>query len=126
MAGTPEQTSGQSAPRPPESPRWQLVPLLVTWLTSAVALMAAALVLPGVSVDDFRGALVIAAIVAVLNAVIPPLLAALRLPLTLVFGFVLVLAADALMLQAAADITNGCSRSTTSVGPFSPPSSWPP
>ena len=34
-------------------------------------------------------------IVAVLNAVIPPLLAALRLPLTLVLGFLLVLVADA-------------------------------
>ena len=37
-----------------------------------------------------------------LNAVIPPVLAALRLPLTLVLGFLLVLIADALILQLAA------------------------
>ena len=44
---------------------------------------------------SFWGALLVAAIVAALNAVIPPLLAALRLPLTLVLGFLLVLIADA-------------------------------
>ena len=44
------------------------------------------------------GRAVVAAIVAALNAVIPPVLAALRLPLTLVLGFLLVLVADALIL----------------------------
>ena len=38
---------------------------------------------------------------------IPPVLAALRLPLTLVLGFLLVLVADALMLIVAADVTDG-------------------
>ena len=42
-------------------------------------------------------------IVAALNAVIPPLLAALRLPLTLVLGFLLVLIADAADPQMAAE-----------------------
>ena len=44
-----------------------------------------------------------------LNAVIPPVLAAIRLPLTLVLGFLLVLIADALILQLAAElnITDG-------------------
>ena len=42
-------------------------------------------------------------VVAALNAVIPPILAAMRLPLTLVLGFLLVLIADALILQIAAD-----------------------
>ena len=64
--------------------------------------MAASWVLPGVDVKSFWGALLVAAIVAALNAVIPPVLAALRLPLTLVLGFLLVLIADALILQLAA------------------------
>ena len=42
-----------------------------------------------------------------LNAVIPPVLAALRLPLTLVLGFLLVLIADALILQATDALTDG-------------------
>ena len=65
--------------------------------------MVAAWILPGVHIESFWGALVVAAIVAALNAVIPPVLAALRLPLTLVLGFLLVLIADALILLIAAD-----------------------
>ena len=71
--------------------------------------MVAAWILPGVDIKSFWAALVVAAIVAALNAVIPPVLAALRLPLTLVLGFLLVLIADALILQLAgsADVTEG-------------------
>ena len=76
----------------------RLFPLLVSWLATGVALMVAAGILPGVHIDDFWGALLVAAIVAALNAVIPPVLAALRLPLTLVLGFLLVLIADAVIL----------------------------
>ena len=52
----------------------------------------------------FGGAVVVAAIVAVLNAVLPPVIAALRLPFTVAIGFLLVLALDAAMLLLAADI----------------------
>src|SRR4029077_14862196 len=63
-----------------------------------------------VSIDDFWGAMLVAAIIALLNAVIPPVLAALRLPFTLVLGFVLVLVADAVILRVAADVTDGVLR----------------
>jgi uncharacterized membrane protein YvlD (DUF360 family) len=69
--------------------------------------MVAAGILPGVSIDSFWGALVVAAIVTALNAII---LAALRLPLTLVLGFLLVLLADAAILRLAADLTDGILR----------------
>ena len=72
--------------------------------------MVAAGILPGVSIDNFFGALLIAAITAALNAIIPPLLAALRLPLTLVLGFLLVLFADAGILLIADDLTDGILR----------------
>ena len=45
--------------------------------------------------------------IAVLNAILPPLIAALRLPLMLVLGLLLVLIADALMLLAADRVTDG-------------------
>jgi uncharacterized membrane protein YvlD (DUF360 family) len=80
--------------------------LLVAWLISASALLVAASVLPGAAVNDFGGALAAAAAIAVLNAVVPPLLAALRLPLMLLTGLVLILVADALMLLAADSITS--------------------
>ena len=90
-----------------ESSRRRLFAVVVAWLATGVALMVAAGVLPGVGIDDFWGALVVAAIAAALNAVIPPVLAALRLPLTLVLGFLLVLFADAAILLVAADVTDG-------------------
>ena len=91
----------------PERPRWRPFPLVVSWLASGVAFMVAALLLPGVSIDGFWGALLVAAVVAVLNAVIPPVLAALRLPLTLVLGFLLVLFADAGILVLTDALTDG-------------------
>jgi uncharacterized membrane protein YvlD (DUF360 family) len=94
----------------PERPRWRLLPLVVSWLATGIAVMVAAGILPGVHIDDFLGALLVAAIVAALNAIIPPVVAALRLPLTLVLGFLLVLIADALMLLAAADLVDGVLR----------------
>ena len=100
----PESDYGQSTAWRPERPRLRLFPLLVSWLATGVALMVAAALLPGVDIGSFWGALLVAAIVAALNAVIPPVLAALRLPLTLVLGFLLVLIADALILLVAADL----------------------
>ncbi|HEX7309893.1 MAG TPA: phage holin family protein [Gaiellaceae bacterium] len=109
MPSDTAQTYGHSTSWQPERPRLKVFPLLVSWFATGVALMVAAWVLPGVDIESFWAALGIAAIVAVLNAVIPPVLAALRLPLTLVLGFLLVLIADALILQVAArlDVTDG-------------------
>ena len=103
-SSAPASDYGQSAAWRPERPRLRLFPLLVSWLATGVALMVAAALLPGVDIGSFWGALLVAAIVAALNAVIPPVLAALRLPLTLVLGFLLVLIADALILLVAADL----------------------
>jgi uncharacterized membrane protein YvlD (DUF360 family) len=88
-------------------PRLRVLPLLLAWILSALALLSAAWIVPGATVNDFRGALAAAAAIAVLNAVLPPLVAALRLPLMAVLGFLLVLVLDALMLLAADDLTDG-------------------
>jgi uncharacterized membrane protein YvlD (DUF360 family) len=107
MPSDQEPTYGRSTSWQPERPRLRLFPLLVSWIATGVALMVAAWILPGVDIKNFGGALIVAAIVAALNAVIPPVLAALRLPLTLVLGFLLVLIADALILQFTDRITDG-------------------
>jgi uncharacterized membrane protein YvlD (DUF360 family) len=91
----------------PQAPKLRLGRLLVTWVISALALLAAAAILPGASVEGFWGALLVAAVVAVLNAILPPLIAALRLPFTLVLGFLLVLSANAAMLLIADSLTEG-------------------
>ncbi len=106
---------GEGLTRRPERPRFRIVGLAVGWLISAAALLAAAAVLPGVSAPSWWGALVTAAVIAVLNALLPPIVAAIRLPYTLAAGFVLVLLLDAWMLQAAGDV-NGNAIQVDSFG----------
>jgi uncharacterized membrane protein YvlD (DUF360 family) len=110
MPTTTEPANGGTPAWQPVRPRRRLFPLIVSWLATGVALMVAAELLPGMHIDDFGGALLIAVIVAALNAVIPPVLAALRLPAMLVLGFLLVLIADAGILLLAADVTDGVLR----------------
>ena len=66
----------------PERPRFRLGQLVLGWLLGAVALLVATKLVPGASDSTFRTALAVAALVALFNAVLPPLVAALRLPFT--------------------------------------------
>ena len=86
-------------------PKFHPVRLVLSWLVSAAALFFAAWLVPHVEINTFLGALSTALVIAALNALLPPLVAALRLPFTLVLGFLLVLVLDALMLLAASAIT---------------------
>ncbi len=101
---TPPARYGERVVWEPGRPRFRPWRLAVAALTSATAVLVAAGLLPGVSVEGFRGALLVAVVVAVLNAVVPPLLAALRLPFTVVLGFLVVLLADAAMIWWASDL----------------------
>ena len=85
-------------------PRLKPLRLLVSWLLSAVALLVAASIVPHVDIPSFWGAVLVAAVVAIVNAVLPPILAALRLPFTLVIGFLGVLVIDAFALLFASDL----------------------
>ena len=93
---------GESVAWQPERPRFRPVRLILSWAVTAVALWFAAAILPGVDVGSTGSAFAVAAVVAALNAVLPPLLAALRLPFMVALGFILVLVVDALALQLAA------------------------
>ena len=79
----------------PTTPRLHPLRLIVSWIVAAVSVYVAAGLVAGVSIDNPAGAFLVAAVIAVVNAVLPPLIAALRLPFTLVSGFLLVLFADA-------------------------------
>src|SRR3984957_417910 len=96
---------GEAVEWSPTRPRLRLLRLVVSLLVGAVAIWVISWVLPGVHLNSFAGAVIVAAAVGVLNAVLPPVVAALRLPYTLVFGFLAVLALDAgiLLLVSAAD-----------------------
>jgi uncharacterized membrane protein YvlD (DUF360 family) len=88
--------------RHPAAPRRSLPAFLLAWIVAAAAVWVTAWLLPGVSLGHSSAAFVAAAAIALLNAVLPPVLAALRLPYMLIAGFLLVLAGDALVLLAAA------------------------
>jgi putative membrane protein len=91
----------------PARPRIRPFAVLLSWLLSALALLIAAEILPNASVNNFGGALVAVLAIAILNAILPPIVAAFRLPFMLLVGFGLVLVLDALMLLAADRITGG-------------------
>ena len=85
----------------PEKPRLRPARLLVAWLVNSASVWVAAAIVPGFSLEERGAAFVVAAAVAVFNALLPPLVAALRLPGTLALGFLAVLAVDALSLVLA-------------------------
>jgi len=105
MAGTPP--FGESVRWKPARPRFKPLKLVLSWLLSAVALFVAALVVPGVEVKGFGGAVIAALLIGILNAVLPPIVAALRLPLMALVGFLLVLVVDAALLVLASHIAPG-------------------
>ena len=90
-------------------PRIHVLRVLLAWITSATALLIAAWLVPGAAVGDFGAALAAAVVIAALSAVLPPIVAAVRLPYTALLGFVVVLVLDAFMLLAADDLTDGLS-----------------
>ncbi len=94
----------------PGRPHIRPLRLLVSWVLSTLSLLGACWIVPGAAVKGFWGALAAAAVIAMLNAVLPPLIAALRLPLMLVVGLLLILIVDALMLLAADRVTDGIAR----------------
>ena len=88
----------------PAVPRLRVLRVLVSWVVAAASVAIAAWIVPGVDLEQTGAAFAVAALIAILNAVLPPFLAALRLPFMLVAGFLVVLAADALVLQVAGDV----------------------
>jgi uncharacterized membrane protein YvlD (DUF360 family) len=85
-------------------PRPTLLSLAAAWAVSAAALLAAAAVMPGVDIPSVPAAFVTAALIAVLNVLLPPLVAAVRLPYTLALGFILILLVDAAMFWIASEV----------------------
>jgi uncharacterized membrane protein YvlD (DUF360 family) len=92
---------GQHTGWQPGKPRLKPIRLLVSWVVEAASVWVAAAIVPGFTLSDPAAAFGVAAAIALFNAVLPPLVAALRLPFTLVVGFLLVLVLDALALMVA-------------------------
>jgi uncharacterized membrane protein YvlD (DUF360 family) len=101
---TPAPSYGERPHWEPAAPRISVLRLLLAWAVAAVAVIIGAAVAPGVHLLKPGGSLLVALAIGVLNAIVPPLIAALRLPLTLLLGFLAVLIADALVLMGIAEL----------------------
>jgi uncharacterized membrane protein YvlD (DUF360 family) len=97
-------TYGEAVAWTPERPRFKPIRLVVALVLNGVALWIAAAILPGVDVVSVGAALLVAAVIATLNSILPPIVAALRLPFTLAFGFLLVLVVDAVVIKLSSDL----------------------
>jgi len=83
--------------------------LLIRWVINALALFAAAWLLPGIHVDDGRGWVVYAAMAIILslaNAIIRPILTLLTCPLVLLTLGVFTLVINAVTLLVASSLAN--------------------
>src|SRR3954447_885742 len=103
MPDEPAPGYGEAVTWSPEVPRLRPWRMLLSWIVAAGAVFVAAAIVPGVDIKATGGAFITAIVVAVLNAVLPPVIASLRLPFTLATGFLLVLLVDALILVFVSD-----------------------
>jgi uncharacterized membrane protein YvlD (DUF360 family) len=106
MTMGPDENGSAAEPKAwhPEPPRFAPLRLTLALLVGAVAVWVSGLLLPGVHVKSAAGALITAALIGVMNAVLPPIVAALRLPFTLAVGFLAVLALDAAIILLVSSI----------------------
>ncbi len=93
----------RSDERPPLRPARVLLSLLV----SAASVFLAAAILPGFDVGDFWEALLAALLIGALNAILAPLVAAVRLPYTVATSFLLLLLLNAVVLRVVDGLTEG-------------------
>ena len=111
---------GEQVAWQPDEPEFSIVRLVLGWIVAAAAVAVSVWIVPGTDIDRPSAAFVVAAFIGVVNAVLPPILAAIRLPFMLVTGFLLVLVADALALVIAGEVLPATSTSVTSATPFWP------
>jgi uncharacterized membrane protein YvlD (DUF360 family) len=95
---------GEQATWKPDVPRISVLRFVLAWIVAAAAVAVSVWIAPGTDIDSGGAAFLVAAMIGVLNAILPPILAALRLPFMLVTGFLLVLAADAALLIITGDV----------------------
>lgn len=83
--------------------------ILLRWLISALVILTASYILPGVHVASFTTALAAAVVLGIINAILKPLLLLLTLPITLLTFGLFALVINALLILLADNIVPGFS-----------------
>jgi putative membrane protein len=81
--------------------------LIVVWFVGALALWIVAQIIPGIRVRSFGSALIAAAVIAVVNAIVGPVLEFFTFPLIILTLGLFLLVVNALLLKLAAAFTPG-------------------
>jgi putative membrane protein len=81
--------------------------LIIRLLLTAVAVIVLSKILPGVQVVDFTSAIIIAVVLAILNAVLKPILVILTFPITVVTLGLFLLAINAGIIMLADYLLDG-------------------
>ena len=81
--------------------------LILVWILNAVALLAVAYLLPGITVASFGSALVAALVLGLLNSLVKPVLVLLTLPITIVTLGLFLIVLNALLFWFAGSILKG-------------------
>jgi putative membrane protein len=81
--------------------------IIAVWLVSALALWLVARIVPGIEVRDFGAALLATVVIAIVNAVIGPILAILAWPLTVLTLGLFKLVINAILLKLASMFSPG-------------------
>ncbi len=81
--------------------------ILINLVLSAIVILAAAYLLPGIHVANFTAALVAALVLGIVNAVIKPILLILTLPITIITLGLFTLVINALLILLTANLVPG-------------------
>ena len=81
--------------------------ILVAWLVSALALWLVARIVPGIEVRDFGASLIATIVIAIVNAVIGPILRFIAWPRTFLTLGLFTLVIDAILLKLASMFSPG-------------------
>ena len=85
---------------------------LVTWLITAVSLLATAYIIPGIRLASFTAAAIAAIVLGFVNAIVRPIILLLTLPLTILTLGLFLLVVNAISLSLVAYFTPGFTINT--------------
>ena len=81
--------------------------LIIKLLISAFAVIIIAKFLPGVTLDSYTTAIIVAVVIAILNVLVKPILIILTLPITIVTLGLFLLRINAIIIKLASNLIDG-------------------
>ncbi len=81
--------------------------IIVNWIVSGLAILLTAYLLPGVQVEGFGTALILAVVLGIINAVLKPILIIFTLPINILTLGLFTLVINALLVLLASSLVKG-------------------